>query len=89
MAYRSNGCPVFPRTKNHDVLSVLFRRDTLGAKVSPPQDLPDHGVTVVFVELSNTKVELLRPLGEDSPIQVRRQKCTGIAWGSSPIGGKC
>ena len=44
-------------------------RDVLGAKVSPPQDEPDHGVTVVFVELPNTKVELLYPLGEKSPIQ--------------------
>ncbi|MDV7338846.1 methylmalonyl-CoA epimerase [Terasakiella sp. A23] len=42
---------------------------TLGAKVNPPQDEPDHGVTVVFVELPNTKVELLYPLGENSPIQ--------------------
>lgn len=44
-------------------------RDTLGATVSEPQDEPDHGVTVVFVELPNTKVELLYPLGEKSPIQ--------------------
>ena len=44
-------------------------RDTLGAKVSDPQDEPDHGVTVVFVELDNTKIELLHPLGENSPIQ--------------------
>ncbi|SMF25193.1 methylmalonyl-CoA epimerase [Tistlia consotensis] len=43
-------------------------RDTLGAKVSAPQDEPDHGVTVVFVELPNTKIELLHPLGEGSPI---------------------
>ena len=41
----------------------------LGAKVSAPVDEPDHGVTVVFVELPNTKIELLQPLGEDSPIQ--------------------
>ena len=44
-------------------------RDQLGAKVSEPQDEPDHGVTVVFVELPNTKIELLTPLGENSPIQ--------------------
>lgn len=44
-------------------------RDTLGAKVSPPQDLPEHGVTVVFVELPNTKIELLHPLGDNSPIR--------------------
>ena len=43
-------------------------RDTLGAKVSERQEEPDHGVVVVFVELSNTKIELLHPLGEKSPI---------------------
>ena len=43
-------------------------RDTLGATVSAPQALPEHGVTVVFVELPNTKIELLEPLGADSPI---------------------
>ena len=43
-------------------------RDQLGARVSAPQALPEHGVTVVFVELANTKVELLEPLGEGSPI---------------------
>ncbi len=40
----------------------------LGAEVGPPQDEPEHGVTVVFVSLPNTKVELLYPLGPDSPI---------------------
>ena len=43
-------------------------RDTLGAKVNAPQDEPDHGVTVVFIELPNTKIELLHPLGDNSPI---------------------
>ena len=43
--------------------------EVLGAKVSAPMDEPDHGVTVVFVELPNTKIELLQPLGADSPIQ--------------------
>ena len=43
-------------------------RDTLGARVNPPQDEPDHGVTVVFIELPNTKIELLHPLGDNSPI---------------------
>ena len=43
-------------------------RQTLGARVSDPVDLPAHGVTTVFVELDNTKIELLHPLGEDSPI---------------------
>ena len=44
-------------------------RDTLGATVGPPQDEPDHGVTVIFITLPNTKIELLHPLGEGSPIQ--------------------
>jgi methylmalonyl-CoA/ethylmalonyl-CoA epimerase len=48
--------------------SAAVYRDLLGAKVSEPQALPDHGVTVVFVELSNTKIELLQPLGDQSPI---------------------
>ena len=43
-------------------------RDMLGANVGAPQDEPDHGVTVVFIELPNTKIELLYPLGEASPI---------------------
>lgn len=43
-------------------------RDRLGADVGPPQALPEHGVTVVFVDSGNTKVELLEPLGENSPI---------------------
>ncbi|THK39914.1 methylmalonyl-CoA epimerase [Ensifer sp. MPMI2T] len=43
-------------------------RSTLGANVTEPQALPEHGVTVVFVTLPNTKVELLEPLGDESPI---------------------
>ncbi|GGG24159.1 methylmalonyl-CoA epimerase [Chelatococcus composti] len=43
-------------------------RDTLGARVSPAVQQPEHGVTTVFVELPNTKIELLEPLGADSPI---------------------
>jgi methylmalonyl-CoA/ethylmalonyl-CoA epimerase len=43
-------------------------RNTLGARVGAPQDEPDHGVTVVFIELPNTKIELLYPLGDASPI---------------------
>ncbi len=43
-------------------------RETLGARVGAPHDEPDHGVTVVFIELPNTRVELLCPLGENSPI---------------------
>jgi len=43
--------------------------DMLGARVSAPVDLPAHGVTTVFVELPNSKIELLHTLDEDSPIQ--------------------
>jgi methylmalonyl-CoA/ethylmalonyl-CoA epimerase len=52
-------------------------RDVLGARVTEPQALPEHGVTVVFVELPNTKVELLEPLGEASPIAAFLQKSPG------------
>lgn len=48
--------------------AVAQYRDTLGATVGAPQDEPDHGVTVVFITLPNTKIELLHPLGDDSPI---------------------
>ena len=47
--------------------SALYR-DTLGAQVSQPLAQPAHGVTVVFIELPNTKIELLEPLGANSPI---------------------
>ncbi|WP_025899012.1 methylmalonyl-CoA epimerase [Sneathiella glossodoripedis] len=55
-------------------------RDVLGATVRAPQDEPDHGVTVVFVELDNTKIELLHPLGENSPIAgfLEKNKSGGI-----------
>ena len=43
-------------------------RETLGASVSAPLELPDHGVVTVFVELANTKIELLHPMNADSPI---------------------
>jgi methylmalonyl-CoA/ethylmalonyl-CoA epimerase len=49
-------------------------RDTLGAKVSEPVAQPDHGVTTIFVELSNSKIELIAPLGADSPIAKFLQK---------------
>jgi methylmalonyl-CoA/ethylmalonyl-CoA epimerase len=49
-------------------------RDVLGAAVSAPQALPEHGVTVVFVSLPNSKVELLAPLGEGSPIAAFLEK---------------
>jgi methylmalonyl-CoA/ethylmalonyl-CoA epimerase len=48
--------------------AVKTYRETLGASVSAPQDVPEHGVTVVFINLPNTKIELLYPLGENSPI---------------------
>lgn len=48
--------------------ATTLYRDTLGANVSAPQPEPEHGVTVVFIELPNTKIELLEPLGEGSPI---------------------
>lgn len=50
-----------------EAASAMYR-DTLGADVSAPQDVVEHGVTVVFVNLPNTKIELLHPLGENSPI---------------------
>jgi methylmalonyl-CoA/ethylmalonyl-CoA epimerase len=53
--------------KDLDAATRLYS-ETLGAKVSAPLPQPEHGVTVVFVELPNTKVELLEPLGEGSPI---------------------
>jgi len=49
------------------VASAIYR-DTLGAKLSATQEQPDHGVTTVFIELPNTKIELLEPLGENSPL---------------------
>ncbi|MEM9097830.1 MAG: methylmalonyl-CoA epimerase [Pseudomonadota bacterium] len=59
--------------------ATALYRDTLGATVSDPQAEPDHGVTVVFIELPNTKVELLEPLGDGSPIAGFLEK--------SPTGG--
>lgn len=49
--------------------AVSLYRDVLGARVSEPLDQPEHGVTVVFVTLDNTKIELIHPLGDASPIQ--------------------
>ena len=48
--------------------AIAVYRDTLGASVSEPQALPEHGVTVVFIDTGNSKIELLEPLGENSPI---------------------
>lgn len=50
------------------VAAATVYAETLGATVTEPHDLPSHGVTTVFVELPNTKIELLHPLGENSPI---------------------
>jgi methylmalonyl-CoA/ethylmalonyl-CoA epimerase len=49
-------------------------KQMLGASVGEPQDEPDHGVTVIFIELPNTKIELLQPLGENSPINAFLEK---------------
>jgi methylmalonyl-CoA/ethylmalonyl-CoA epimerase len=66
---------------NHVALAVpnleqaaAYYRDVLGGNVSAPQALPEHGVTVVFVTLPNTKVELLEALGDNSPIAAFLQK---------------
>lgn len=59
--------------------AAALYRDTLGARVGAPQDEPDHGVTVIFIDLPNTRIELLAPLGKDSPI-------TGFLK-KSPAGG--
>ncbi|MBV9569963.1 MAG: methylmalonyl-CoA epimerase [Alphaproteobacteria bacterium] len=56
--------------------SAIYR-DTLGAEVSEPVQLPEHGVITVFVELPNTKIELLEPLGENSPIAKFLEKNPG------------
>ncbi len=64
-----------------DLESAASRyRDAMGATVSAPQDEPEHGVRVVFVELPNSKIELLAPLGADSPIEgfLRRNPQGGI-----------
>jgi methylmalonyl-CoA/ethylmalonyl-CoA epimerase len=50
-----------------DAACAQYRR-MLGAELSPPQALPEHGVTVVFITLENTKIELLEPLGDESPL---------------------
>ena len=49
--------------------AAALYRETLGATVSDPQPLPEHGVTTVFVELENARIELLHPLGEASPVE--------------------
>ncbi|MCA3449146.1 MAG: methylmalonyl-CoA epimerase [Rhodobacter sp.] len=59
--------------------AAALYRDTLGARVGAPRDEPDHGVTVIFIDLPNTRIELLAPLGKDSPIAGFLEK--------SPAGG--
>ena len=49
--------------------AAALYRETFGATVSDPQPLPEHGVTTVFVELDNSRIELLHPLGEASPVK--------------------
>lgn len=49
-------------------VAIRTYRETLGAEISAPQDLPEHGVRVAFVTLPNTKIEFLEPLGAASPI---------------------
>jgi methylmalonyl-CoA/ethylmalonyl-CoA epimerase len=63
-------------TRNIEAASRIYR-DVLGAKVSEPVPQPDHGVTTVFVELPNTKIELLEPLGANSPIAKFLEKNPG------------
>ena len=60
--------------------AAAIYRDTLGATVTAPLPQPDHGVTVVFVELPNTKIELIHPLGDNSPIKgyLERNPAGGI-----------
>ncbi|HET9536069.1 MAG TPA: methylmalonyl-CoA epimerase [Mesorhizobium sp.] len=56
------------------VAASAIYRDILGASVTDPQALREHGVTVVFIDLGNTKVELLEPLGEGSPVAAFLEK---------------
>lgn len=57
--------------------AVATYRDQLGARIGPVQALPEHGVTVVFIDTGNTKVELLEPLGAASPIAAFLEKNPG------------
>lgn len=54
--------------------AAALYRGKLGARVTEPQALPEHGVTVVFIDVGNTKIELLEPLGEGSPIAAFLEK---------------
>lgn len=57
-----------------DLAKAAAQYEMLGATVSEPQCLPDHGVTVVFATLPNTKIELLHPYGEASPVAAFLEK---------------
>lgn len=57
-----------------DLAAAAMQYRAMGAEVSDPQDVAEHGVTVVFVTLPNTKIELLHPLGENSPIAAFLEK---------------
>lgn len=83
-AYSGSGALRGVGRLNHVAIAVpdlaratALYRDVLGARVSPPLALPEHGVTTVFVELSNSKLELLHPLGDRSPIAAFLQKKPG------------
>lgn len=56
------------------VKATAIYRDQLGAAVGQEQELPEHGVTVVFIDTGNTKIELLEPLGDNSPINAFLEK---------------
>ncbi|TNC15188.1 methylmalonyl-CoA epimerase [Methylobacterium terricola] len=62
--------------KDLDAAAKVYR-DTLGATLSAPLPQPEHGVTVIFVELPNSKIELLAPLGVDSPINAFLERNPG------------
>ena len=62
--------------KDLDAAAKVYR-DTLGATLSAPLPQPEHGVTVIFVELPNSKIELLEPLGPDSPINAFLERNPG------------
>lgn len=62
--------------KDLDAAAKVYR-DTLGATLSPALPQPEHGVTVIFVELPNSKIELLEPLGADSPINAFLERNPG------------
>ncbi len=73
---------------------IALYRDRLGATVSEPAAQPEHGVTTVFIDLPNTKIELLEPLGSNSPISgfLKRNPFGGIhhlCYGVDDLGAAC